>query len=113
VISARSGRTQFVFGGRGNGPGQFVEDEGSGVDHEGNIYVSDWTLHRVQKFDPYGKLLSTISNSGENVLFSQNGPAGVTVDANGNLYTVDGYGIAGRMSVVKFSQQGKLLSRWH
>jgi DNA-binding beta-propeller fold protein YncE len=113
VISTRSGRTQFVFGGRGNGPGQFVEDEGSGVDHEGNIYVSDWTLHRVQKFDPHGKLLSTISNSGDNVLFSQNGPAGVTVDAHGNLYTVDGYGIAGRMSVVKFSQQGKLLARWH
>jgi DNA-binding beta-propeller fold protein YncE len=112
VISTRSGRTQFVFGGRGNGPGQFVDDEGSGVDHEGNIYVSDWTLHRVQKFDPQGKLLSTISNSGDNVLFSQNGPAGVTVDADGNLYTVDGYGIAERMSVVKFSQQGKLLARW-
>jgi DNA-binding beta-propeller fold protein YncE len=113
VISTRTGQTQFVFGGRGNGPGQFVEDEGSGVDHEGTMYVSDWTLHRVQKFDPYGKLLSTISNSGDNVLFSQNGPAGVTVDANDNLYTVDGYGIPGCMSVVKFSQQGKLLARWH
>ncbi len=112
VISIRTGHTQFVFGGRGKGPGQFVEDEGSGVDHEGNIYVSDWTLHRVQKFDPHGKLLSTISNSANNVLFSQNGPAGVTVDADGNLYTVDGYGIVGSMSVVKFSQQGELLARW-
>lgn len=112
VISTHTGRTQFVFGSRGKGPGQFVEDEGSGVDQEGNIYVSDWTLHRVQKFDPHGQLLSTISNSDDNVLFSQNGPAGVTVDAHENLYTVDGYGIAGRMSVVKFSQQGKLLARW-
>jgi DNA-binding beta-propeller fold protein YncE len=112
VISADSGQTQFVVGGRGSGPGQFVEDEGLGVDHEGNILVSDWTLHRVQKFDPYGKLLSTITNSSDNALFSQNGPAGVTVDANGNLYSVDGYGIAGRMSIVKFSQQGKLLARW-
>jgi DNA-binding beta-propeller fold protein YncE len=112
VISTRTGQTQFVFGGRGEGPGQFVEDEGLGVDHEGNIYVSDWTLHRVQKFDPHGKLLSTISNSCDQALFSQNGPAGVTFDADGNLYTIDGYGIAGRMSVVKLSQQGKLLARW-
>jgi DNA-binding beta-propeller fold protein YncE len=112
VISTGNGQTQFVIGGQGNGPGQFVEDEGSGVDDEGNIYVSDWTLHRVQKFDPRGKLLSAISNSSDNVLFSQNGPAGVSVDAHGNLYTVDGYGIAGRMSVVKFSQNGKLLARW-
>jgi tripartite motif-containing protein 71 len=112
VISTGTGQTQFVFGGRGKGPGQFVEDEGLGVDHEGNIYVSDWTLHRVQKFDPQGKLLSTISNSGDNALFSQAGPAGVAVDANGNLYTVDGYGIVGRVSVVEFSQQGKLLARW-
>ncbi len=112
VISTRTGQTQFVFGGRGKGPGEFVEDEGSSVDREGNIYVSDWTLHRVQKFDPHGKWISTISNSGDNVLFSQNGPAGVNIDAQGNLYSVDGYGIPGRMSVVKFSQQGKLLARW-
>jgi DNA-binding beta-propeller fold protein YncE len=112
VISTRTGQTQFVFGERGNGPGQFVEDEGSGVDDQGNIYVSDWTLQRVQKFDPQGKLLSTISNSGDKVLFSQNGPAGVTIDASDNLYSVDGYGIAGLMSVVKFSQKGKLLARW-
>jgi tripartite motif-containing protein 71 len=113
VISTRDGRTQFVFGERGEGPGQFVEDEGLGVDHEGNIYVSDWTLRRVQKFDPHGKLLSTIPNSIDQALFSQNGPAGVAVDADGNLYSIDGYGIAGRMTIVKYSQQGRLLARWH
>ena len=47
VISTLTGRTEFVFGGRGKGPGQFVEDEGLGVDHEGNINFTSPSGKRI------------------------------------------------------------------
>ena len=87
------------------GPGRGQNDDGLCVDHEGNIYVAYWHLHVVRKFSAQGKLLSTVSNSGNNVLFSE-GPTSIGVDAQGNLYAADG------LSIVKFSAQGKLLARW-
>lgn len=83
-----SGRTLFAFGGLGDAPGQFENSSGLAVDHKGNIYVPDQKLHRVQKFDSYGKLLSIISNAGHLVLFSE-GPGGIAVDGEDNLYAPD------------------------
>lgn len=101
IVLSPDGKTQFTFG----GPDQFGNSSGLCADREGNIFVSDQKLHRVQKFDARGKLLSTISNSSDNTLFSQ-GPGGIAADSEGNLYSPDG------LSIVKFSPRGKLLARW-
>lgn len=101
VVLSSDGKTRFVFG----GPSQFENSSGLCVDHEGNVYVSDEKLHRVDKFTSRGKLLSTISNSGGDVLFSE-GPGSIATDAQDNLYASDG------LSIVKFSPQGRLLARW-
>ena len=51
------------------------------VDSAGNVYVSEWELHMVQKFDPTGKLLG--------VFVPKAGPGrsfGIALDAHDNLY---------------------------
>ena len=51
------------------------------VDSAGNVYVSEWELHMVQKFDPTGKLLG--------VVVPKDGPGrsfGIALDAHDNLY---------------------------
>ena len=43
------------WGSEGNGPGQFREPWGIAVDSYNNIYVSDFTLGRITKFDYQGE----------------------------------------------------------
>src|SRR5689334_13546647 len=38
----------------GEGPGHFLEPSVVAVDREGEFYVSDFSAHNVQKFDPNG-----------------------------------------------------------
>lgn len=57
-------------------------------DSEGNIYILDSGNHRIQKFDPEGKFITTIGNKGQ-------GPAefylpqSVDIDSKGYLYVSD------------------------
>jgi sugar lactone lactonase YvrE len=92
-------------------------EEGINVDHAGNIYAADWKPRRIQKFDASGNLLAIFKNNDSGVpLFTAipqkdfsngyPGPAGVTVDEHGNMYTVDG------LTIVKLSLDGHLLARW-
>lgn len=100
-----SGKTIVVFGHAGRGPGEFVNTAGLGTDDDGNIYVADEALHRVQKFDAQGRLVRIIANTAESLLF-ETGPSAVAVDHRGDLYSPDG------LSLVKYTQDGKLLARW-
>lgn len=72
---------------------------------DGNIYVADYQLYRIQEFDPFGHLLATIGNTPRNILFKR-APNGIAIDGQGHLYGTDD------LSVVKFSRDGKLLARW-
>jgi sugar lactone lactonase YvrE len=65
------------------------------VDLQGNIYISDISNHCIRKITPTG-VVSTLAGSGTqgyvdgigtNAFF--NGPAGVAVDTNGNIYVAD------------------------
>lgn len=65
------------------------------VDSVGNVYVSDRSNHRIQKFNSSGVYLETIGEA--LVPYSTTGtyfnhPVGVTVDPEGSVYVVENWG---------------------
>ena len=75
---------------------QFMYLEGIVTDAKGNVYVADLGNYRIRKITPNAEV-STFAGSGVvgiadgqgiNAQFS--GPAGLTIDGNGNLYVTDG-----------------------
>ena len=62
-----------------SGPG------GIAVDSTGNVYATDYSNERVQKFDSTGKFIASWGTIGSgNARFF--GPVGVAVDPSGNVY---------------------------
>lgn len=100
-----TGQTIRAFEAIPNEPLKLASISGVAVGPNGNIYVADYQLYRVQEFDPRGRLLATIGNTPRNILFEL-APYSIAVDRNGYLYPADG------LSVVKYSREGKLLTRW-
>jgi DNA-binding beta-propeller fold protein YncE len=90
-----SGTYLSQFGSPGTGDGQFRLAVGFAVDAWGNIFVGDFNPSsqtgsegRVQKFDANGNFLSQIGATGTgDGQFTT--PAGITTDANGNVYVSD------------------------
>ena len=75
----------------------FVDPSGLAIDGAGNLYVADAGAHRVRKVAPNGTITSvagtgTPGNSGDNgpaTAAQINQPAGIDVDAGGNLFIAD------------------------
>lgn len=88
-----------------NEPLKLASTSSIAIGPDGNIYVADYQLHRIQEFDRLGRLLATIGNTPRNILFEK-APNGIAIDTRGDLYATDG------LTVVKFSRHGKLLARW-
>jgi DNA-binding beta-propeller fold protein YncE len=76
------------WGSQGSGEGQFDGPAGVAVDSSGNVYVTDFNNHRIQKFTADGEFLAQWGSqgSGEGQLFF---PRGVAVDTSGNVYVAD------------------------
>lgn len=69
---------------------------GVAVDVAGNVYVADFGNNLIRKIVPSTGVVSTLAGSGKSgnangtgVAASFNGPAGVAVDATGNVYVAD------------------------
>ena len=90
----------------GSGDGQFVLPAGLAVDSAGNVYVTDRTAHRVQKFDSDGNFLTKWGSFGTgNGEF--NGPADVAADSANNVYVAD----ESNNRIQKFGQPSLLLTK--
>jgi len=77
------------WGSQGSGDGQLNFPTGIAVDSSsGNVYVTDWGNHRIQKFDSNGKFLAKWGSQGT-ADGQFRGPQGVAVDSSGNVYVVD------------------------
>jgi peptidylamidoglycolate lyase len=80
------------------------------VDASGNLWIIDLARNFVGKFTEEGKLLMTIGQkdmAGDNNAHNAfNGPSGLAVNKNGDIFVADGYY---NSRVVKFDKNGKYL----
>jgi streptogramin lyase len=76
------------FGSNGTGNGQFTNPWGIAVDPSGNVWVSDTSANRIQKFNSKGEYQCQIGSKGSgNGQFSS--PRGLAADAAGNVWVAD------------------------
>jgi DNA-binding beta-propeller fold protein YncE len=132
--------------------GKFVKSFGKGImnfphgffiDREGNVWVTDGAPagdprgeagfkkgmgHQIYKFSPEGKLLMRLGEAGKPGADENhfNGPTGVVVAANGDIWITDGHGgpsvgpnkdnmyrsRGGNNRLVRFSKAGKFIKQW-
>ena len=95
------------FGRFGRGRGQFVWPSSIALDSNGNVYVADDYLHRIQMFNGAGEFQTMwgTQGSGDGQLDK---PSGMAFDKDDNLYVVD----SGNCRVQAFTKEGKFLSKW-
>ena len=77
-----------IWGGEGDGPGQFKFPEAVALDAQGNIYVADSRNHRVQRLTTQGAYSAAWGSAGT-APGQFNSPQGVAIDAQGVLYVAD------------------------
>lgn len=76
------------------GAATFQYPRGVAVDPQGYVYISDWKNHRIRKITP-GGLVSTLAGStvglrdGTGAEAQFNGPEGLVIDPQGNLFVMD------------------------
>ncbi|MCS6800522.1 MAG: TIGR03663 family protein [Chloroflexota bacterium] len=77
-----------AFGARGSGAGQLLEPRGIAVDGDGFIYVVDTGNHRVQKFDPSGRVVAQVGRRGTlDGEFTE--PWGIAIAPDGTVWVAD------------------------
>jgi tripartite motif-containing protein 71 len=110
-----TGTTQVVagvcfvkkWGTQGTGNGQFYEPWGVAVDSSGNVFVTEYLNHRVQKFNNNGGFIRKWGTPGTgNGQFDS--PTGVAVDHSGNVFVAD----SENDRVQKFNNNGGFIRKW-
>ncbi len=96
---------------RSMGEGLFEAAHGLKVDPEGNLWVTDRSLHIVLKLSPKGRVLMVMGRRGQSGEGDDtfNGPTDVAFAPNGDFYVADGYG---NSRVAKFAKDGSFLTAW-
>jgi hypothetical protein len=98
---------ELKWGSYGTGSGQFIYTVAVAVDGDGYVYATDYS-HRVQKFDGEGNYETHWGWSYEDQLDLDFPPWGLDIDAEGNLYVVDGY----NDRVEKYDENGSYVTEW-
>jgi tripartite motif-containing protein 71 len=108
TVSAPSSHNyQQEWGTTGTGNGQFNQAYGVAFDSGENVYVTDFSNNRVQKFDKFGTFLLAWGTAGTgNSQFS--GPWGIAVDASNRVFVAD----YGNNRIQIFNTSGTYLSQF-
>jgi tripartite motif-containing protein 71 len=87
--------------------GKFSSLWGITADSNDNIYVSDSSHHRIQKFDSFGNFITKWGSygTGDGQLYY---PEGMAIDSNNNVYVADSY----NHRIQKFDSSGNFLTKW-
>lgn len=110
------------------GRGLLAFPHGFYIDREGNVWVTEGAPvgdrrgepglkmakgHQVFKFSSDGRVLMTLGQGGiaGDGPYSFNGPSGVAVAPNGDIWIVDGHR-GGNNRVMRFSKDGKFVKAW-
>jgi len=98
---------KFGFAWRGADMGRFDVPWGITTDQDGNVYVSDTSNARIQKFQADGQPLLKWGRDGsfDGAFFF---PRGVAVDFVGNIYVAD----ESNNRIQKFDTRGSFLTKW-
>jgi DNA-binding beta-propeller fold protein YncE len=98
---------KFGFAWRGAGMGKFDVPWGVTTDKDGNLYVTDTSNARIQKFQPDGTPLMKWGRDGsfDGAFFF---PRGIAVDFVGNVFIAD----EGNNRIQKFDTRGSFLTKW-
>jgi tripartite motif-containing protein 71 len=98
---------KFGFAWRGAGMGKFDVPWGVATDKDGNLYVTDTSNARIQKFQPDGTPLMKWGRDGsyDGAFFF---PRGIAVDLVGNVFIAD----EGNHRIQKFDARGSFLAKW-
>jgi len=98
-------------GGTGNGPGEFNNPFGVAVDGSGNVYVADYSNHRVQKLtlstNTWSEWGAADGGAGSD-LGEFDRPSGVAVDGSGNVFVAD----SGNHRVQKLTLSSNAWNEW-
>ena len=81
------------------------------LDPQGNVWLSDFRNHVVQKYSPEGTLLLTLGEAGRAGDGERhfNGPTDMAFLPNGHVFIADGYG---NRRVIHFDDQGRFVRQW-
>ena len=95
------------FGHGGKGAGEFSVPHSIVFDSLGNMYVTDNSNNRVQKFTSNGTFITKWGSHGKgDGQFL--GPEGIDVDSGGNIYVAD----TGNSRIQKFTSNGTFITKW-
>jgi len=89
-------------------PGKFNDPKGIAIDANENIFVSDMSSNRIQKFNSDGDLITkwdTDTNENEKLDL----PFGLAIDLANNIYVISYYG----HSIQKYNSDNNLLMKWN
>src|SRR6266480_1561147 len=97
IVTTVAGNGVFGFAGDGGAAtnASLSGPAGVAVDASGNLYIADYSNHRIRKVDAASGIITTVAGNGSlsfagdggaAASASVSGPAGVAVDADGNLY---------------------------
>lgn len=81
------------------------------LDADGNVWLADFRSHIVQKYNPKGKLLLALGETGVAACDERHfaGPTDMAFAPNGDVFISDGYG---NRRVVHYDKQGRFVKTW-
>ncbi|MBI4370563.1 MAG: hypothetical protein HY547_10090, partial [Elusimicrobia bacterium] len=111
VTAAWGSAKQATWGSSTSANGQFYDPTGAAVDANGNVYVSEYSNHRIQKFTSSGTF-SLVWGSSNPASGSTDGyfsnPTQMAVDSQGYVYVAD----YGNHRIQKFLPNGGFAMSW-